>query len=47
MIAPTTTLGELVVENPARSRVLEKFGLDYCCGGKATLGEEMRARRGL
>ncbi|WP_395145891.1 iron-sulfur cluster repair di-iron protein [Armatimonas sp.] len=33
----TKTLGELVVENPARSRVLEKFELDYCCGGKATL----------
>jgi regulator of cell morphogenesis and NO signaling len=46
MIAPTTTLGELVVENPARSRVLEKFGLDYCCGGKATLGDAC-ARKAL
>lgn len=37
MTAWTKTLGELVVENPARSRVLEKFGLDYCCGGKMTV----------
>ena len=27
------TLGEIAVENPAAARVLERFGLDYCCGG--------------
>jgi len=33
-----TPLGELVAENINRARVFEKFGLDYCCGGKKTLG---------
>lgn len=38
------TLGSLVVENPARSRVLEELGLDYCCGGKKTLRESCVAK---
>ncbi len=33
-----TPIGELVAENMNRARVFEKFGLDYCCGGKQTLG---------
>jgi len=35
----TRTVGEVVVERPRRSRVFEKFGIDYCCGGKIELGE--------
>lgn len=31
------TLGQLVAERPGRSRVFERWGLDYCCGGKKTL----------
>lgn len=31
------TLGDLVTEDSRRSRVLEKFGLDYCCDGHQTL----------
>lgn len=31
------TLGDLVTEDPGRTRVLERFGLDYCCGGQRTL----------
>jgi regulator of cell morphogenesis and NO signaling len=27
------TVGQLVVERPARARVFERFGIDYCCGG--------------
>ena len=34
---PETTVGQLVVERPSRSRVFEKFGIDYCCGGKKSL----------
>jgi regulator of cell morphogenesis and NO signaling len=34
---PQTTVGQLVVERPARARVFEKFGIDYCCGGKKPL----------
>lgn len=33
------TVGQLVAENPARSRVFEKLGIDYCCGGKLPLSE--------
>jgi len=33
------SLGSLVAERPQRSRVLERFGLDYCCGGKRSLSE--------
>ncbi len=36
-IERTRTVGELVVERPGRSRVFERFGVDYCCGGKRTL----------
>lgn len=34
-----TPVGRLVAERPSRSRVLERWGLDYCCGGKKPLGE--------
>lgn len=30
-------LGALVTANPAAARVLERFGLDYCCGGQTRL----------
>ena len=31
------TVGEWVTERPSRSRVFERFGIDYCCGGKQPL----------
>lgn len=31
------SLGDLVAEVPARARVFERAGLDYCCHGKRTL----------
>ncbi len=33
------TVGELVAQKPALSRVFEQAGIDYCCGGKKTLSE--------
>lgn len=33
------TVGELLRERPARSRVFEDLGIDYCCGGKKPLAE--------
>lgn len=33
------TIGELVAERPSRSRLFERYGIDYCCGGKRSLGE--------
>jgi regulator of cell morphogenesis and NO signaling len=42
----TRTVGELVAERPARSRVFEEMGIDYCCGGKLTLAQAC-ARKGI
>jgi regulator of cell morphogenesis and NO signaling len=39
------TLGELVAERPARARVLERLGLDYCCHGHRTLAEAATAQQ--
>jgi len=33
------TIGQLVTQRPARARVFEAFGLDYCCGGKKPLAQ--------
>ncbi len=33
------TLGDLVTEDPRRSRILEKFGIDYCCSGQRSLSD--------
>jgi regulator of cell morphogenesis and NO signaling len=32
-------VGQLVAEHPERARVFEQYNIDYCCGGKMTLGE--------
>ena len=36
-ISPST-LAELVIARPARTRLFEQLRLDYCCGGSRTLG---------
>ena len=38
-----TTVGDLVLENPASARVFETLGIDYCCGGGQTLAEACKA----
>jgi regulator of cell morphogenesis and NO signaling len=42
IVATEKSLRELVVENPATTRVLEKLGIDYCCAGKRSLEEACR-----
>jgi regulator of cell morphogenesis and NO signaling len=37
-----STVGQLVKERPARARVFERLGIDYCCGGKTPLGRACR-----
>jgi len=37
------TVRELAVEIPNATRIFEKFGIDYCCGGKKPLDEACRA----
>ncbi len=46
ILSPERTVGQIVVDNPLSARVLERFGIDYCCGGKTPLSEACR-RRGL
>ena len=44
-IDPSRTVADLVIEVPARARVFERLGIDYCCGGKRSLAQAC-ARRG-
>jgi regulator of cell morphogenesis and NO signaling len=37
------TVRELALDNPAATRVFEKLGIDYCCGGNKSLEEACRA----
>lgn len=39
-----TPVGEIVRAMPARSRIFENLGIDYCCGGKKPLAEVCRAK---
>lgn len=36
-ISADTHVAALVLEEPARARVFERFGIDYCCGGQKPL----------
>lgn len=38
-VAVSTTLGDLVTADPRRSRVFEKYGIDYCCNGGRSLAD--------
>jgi regulator of cell morphogenesis and NO signaling len=39
MIALTETVREIALRNPQSIRVFERFGIDYCCGGRKPLAE--------
>ncbi len=39
------TVRELALENPAATRVFEKLGIDYCCGGNRSLEQACRAAK--
>ena len=41
-----TTVGDLVRQQPSRSRVFENLKIDYCCGGKIPLAQAC-AKHGL
>jgi len=38
-LEPNKTVRDVVLENPEVSRVFEKVGIDYCCGGQRSLGD--------
>jgi regulator of cell morphogenesis and NO signaling len=42
----TTTLGEIVSRDFRAGAVLDRYGLDFCCGGKRTLAEGC-SKRGI
>ena len=42
-IDATTSVRNVVTENPAATRLFEKLGIDYCCGGARPLGEACSA----
>jgi len=43
-VDPNTRVGELVAQRPGRSRVFERLGIDYCCGGKTPLDRACREK---
>ena len=40
-----TSVREIVAEDFRAAAVLQRFGIDFCCGGRATLREACRERR--
>jgi regulator of cell morphogenesis and NO signaling len=43
-ITEQTTVGELARAIPASTRVFERYGIDFCCGGGKTLAEASQAK---
>lgn len=44
-IEPRKSVGQLVAERPSRARVFERFGIDFCCGGKIPLSDACIERK--
>lgn len=42
-ISSTRTVKDLAIEVPGATRVFDKLGIDYCCGGGKTLGDACAA----
>jgi regulator of cell morphogenesis and NO signaling len=38
-ITPDTRVAEIATQNPATIRIFQRFGIDFCCGGKRPLRE--------
>ena len=43
-ISPLSTVGQIVAAHPLLARIFERVGIDYCCGGKRTLGDACAAK---
>jgi regulator of cell morphogenesis and NO signaling len=41
-IHPNDTIGDIVASDYRAAAVFERFGLDFCCGGRQTLGDACR-----
>ncbi|MCL5262641.1 MAG: iron-sulfur cluster repair di-iron protein [Acidobacteria bacterium] len=44
MATPETTVRDIAIEHPASIRVFEKYGIDYCCGGRRPLAQVCEER---
>src|SRR5690242_5585344 len=44
MLSSEQTVGSLVADRPARSKIFEQLGIDYCCGGKKSLARACEIR---
>jgi regulator of cell morphogenesis and NO signaling len=44
MATPKTTVRDIALEQPASIRVFERFGIDYCCGGRKPLAQACQER---
>ena len=40
----STPVGEIVARHPSTSRIFDRAGVDFCCGGKRSLAEACRAK---
>ena len=40
----STPVGEIVARYPSTSRIFDRAGVDFCCGGKRSLGEACQAK---
>ncbi len=38
-LTPETRIADIAAQNPATIRVFQRFGIDFCCGGKRPVGE--------
>lgn len=45
-ITASTTIGDIVAAHPSSVRVFQRYGVDFCCGGKRTL-ETVCREKGL
>jgi regulator of cell morphogenesis and NO signaling len=44
MATPQTTVRDIALEQPASIRIFERFGIDYCCGGRKPLAQACQER---
>ena len=43
-LTPQDSVSQWIIEKPARPRIFEQLGIDYCCGGKKPLAQACAAR---
>ncbi|MCI0448408.1 MAG: iron-sulfur cluster repair di-iron protein [Chlorobi bacterium] len=44
LVQKESKIGEIVSQNFQTAKVLDNFGIDFCCGGKKTLGDACREK---